>query len=187
MERKETPPKEEPLPDPQGHRNFEQTVLPHLDAAYNLARWLTRNDQDAEDVVQEACLRALKFYGGFQGGDGRAWLLAIVRNTSYTWLRKHRVREQNLPLEEMYDLLQDEECGPEALALQSVDKEMLRKALEALPVENREVIVLRELEGLSYKEIAAIADLPVGTVMSRLARGRQRLQRDLAARMNEEV
>jgi len=175
------------LPDPQGHRDFEQTVLPHLDAAYNLARWLTRNDQDAEDVVQEACLRALKFYSGFQGGDGRAWLLAIVRNTGYTWLQKHRVREQALPLEETHDLIPDGGCGPEELALRSVDKEILRQAVEALPIENREVIVLRELEGLSYKEIATIADLPIGTVMSRLARGRQRLQRDLAARMNEEV
>jgi len=162
-------------------------VLPHLDAAYNLARWLTRNDQDAEDVVQEACLRALRFYAGFQGRDGRAWLLAIVRNTSYSWLRKHRAWEHVTPLEEAHEAIPDRGCGPEDLALRSVDKEMLRQALEALPIENREVIVLRELEGLSYKEIATIADLPIGTVMSRLARGRQRLQRELAARLNEEV
>src|SRR5215469_18889890 len=115
-------------------RNFEDDVLPHLDAAYNLARWLTRNDQDAEDVVQEACLRALKFYAGFQGGDGRAWLLAIVRNTCYTWLRKHRAREI-LPLEEEHYAIPDGDCGPEEMALKSVEKAMLREALEALPIE----------------------------------------------------
>ena len=109
-----------------------------------------------------------------------------MRNTSYTWLRKHRAREV-LPLEETHYEISDDGCSPEEMALKSVDKAMLREALEALPIENREILVLRELEGLSYKEIATIADLPIGTVMSRLARGRQRLQRDLAARMKEEV
>ena len=165
---------------------FEQIVLPHLDAAYNLARWLTRNDQDAEDVVQEACLRAFKFFGGFYGGDSRAWLLTIVRNTCYTWLRHNRAHELTTPFDET---IHDVECAglnPEALLLHQADQQLLRRALEALPVESREVIVLRELEGLSYKEIGAIADIPLGTVMSRLARARKRLQHDLAKRWNGE-
>ena len=165
---------------------FEQIVLPHLDAAYNLARWLTRNDQDAEDVVQEACLRAFKFFGGFYGGDSRAWLLTIVRNTCYTWLRHNRAHELTTPFDES---VHDVECAglnPEALLLHQADQQLLRRALEALPVESREVIVLRELEGLSYKEIGAIADIPLGTVMSRLARARKRLQHDLAKRWNGE-
>jgi RNA polymerase sigma-70 factor (ECF subfamily) len=165
---------------------FEQIVLPHLDAAYNLARWLTRNDQDAEDVVQEACLRAFKFFGGFYGGDSRAWLLTIVRNTCYSWLRHNRAHELTTPFDES---IHDVECAglnPEALLLHQADQQLLRRALEALPVESREVIVLRELEGLSYKEIGTIADIPLGTVMSRLARARKRLQHDLAKRWNGE-
>ena len=165
---------------------FEQIVLPHLDAAYNLARWLTRNDQDAEDVVQEACLRAFKFFGGFYGGDSRAWLLTIVRNTCYTWLRHNRAHELTTPFDESVHDVECESLNPEVLLLHQADQQQLRQALEALPVEAREVIVLRELEGLSYKEIGAIADIPLGTVMSRLARGRKRLQHDLAKRWNGE-
>ena len=165
---------------------FEQIVLPHLDAAYNLARWLTRNDQDAEDVVQEACLRAYRFFAGFYGGDSRAWLLTIVRNTCYTWLRHNRAHELTTPFDESVHDVECESLNPEVLLLHQADQQQLRQALEALPVEAREVIVLRELEGLSYKEIGAIADIPLGTVMSRLARGRKRLQHDLAKRWNGE-
>ena len=165
---------------------FERIVLPHLDAAYNLARWLTRNDQDAEDVVQEACLRAFRFVGGFYGGDGRAWLLTIVRNTCYTWLRHNRAHELTTPFDEAVHDVECEASNPETLLLHQADQQQLRQALEALPLEFREVVVLRELEGLSYKEIGAIADLPLGTVMSRLARARKRLQHDLAKRLNGE-
>jgi RNA polymerase sigma factor (sigma-70 family) len=159
---------------------FEQAVLPHLDAAYNLARWLTRNDADAADVVQESFLRALKFFGGFRGGDTRAWLLTIVRNACYTWLRRNRVNELATPFDEEAHSVEGDD--PEAILLEGADREMLRQALEALPVEFREVVILRELEGLSYKKIAGIADVPVGTVMSRLARGRKRLRLSLTSR-----
>jgi RNA polymerase sigma factor (sigma-70 family) len=155
---------------------FEQAILPHLDAAYNLARWLTRRDQDAEDVVQEACLRAFQFFGSFRGGDGRTWLLAIVRNTCYTWLQKNRGREQTVSFDEEKHGLTLAERGPEVRLLQTEDAEMLHDALRELPTEFREVVVLRELEELSYQEIAHVAGIPVGTVMSRLARGRERLQ-----------
>lgn len=154
---------------------FERDILPHLDAAYNLARWLTRNDHDAEDVVQEAYLRAFKFYGGFHGGNGRVWLLKIVRNTCYTWLQQNRKREVAMDLEEELPFLESDAPDPEAVLLQEIDNQMLRRALEELPVEFREIVVLRELEGLSYKEIADLAGLPLGTVMSRLARARKRL------------
>ncbi len=151
---------------------FEQAVLPHLDAAYNLARWLTRNDHDAEDVAQEACLRAMRFFDGFRGGAVRPWLLTIVRNTYLTWLQKSKVKEMT-PLE--YDV-ESKAANPEELLLERVDGQALRQALDALPAEYREVLVLRELEELSYKEIAEIAGIPIGTVMSRLARARRRLQ-----------
>jgi RNA polymerase sigma-70 factor (ECF subfamily) len=172
--------------DPTQQVRFERIVLPHLDAAYNLARWLTRNDQDAEDVVQEACLRAFRFLGGFYGGDSRAWILTIVRNTCYSWLRHNRAHELTTPFDETIYDVECEALNPETLLLHHADQQMLRRALEALPVESREVIVLRELEGLSYKEIGAIADIPLGTVMSRLARARKRLQQDLEKCRNGE-
>ena len=174
------------MPEPNRLARFEQVVLPHLDAAYNLARWLTRNDHDAEDVAQEAYLRAFKFFGGFHGGDGRSWLLAIVRNTCYTWLQQNRRRELTTDLEETPDI-ESQEPNPETALLQSVDHQMLRQALEALPVEFREVVILRELEGLSYKEIADLAGLPLGTVMSRLARARKRLQQYLTGQVDKEA
>ncbi len=164
---------------------FEQVILPHLDAAYNLARWLTRSDQDAEDVVQEACLRAFKFFEGFHGGDSRSWLLMIVRNTCYTWLRQNRMPERSVTFDEEADEVACEAFDPEALLQRSQNRQLLRQALEELPVEFREVIVLRELESLSYKEIAYIADIPVGTVMSRLARARKQLQHYLSLQMGE--
>lgn len=156
--------------------SFEEVVLPHLDAAYNLARWLTRNDDDAHDVVQEAYLRAFKFFDSFHGIDGRAWLLAIVRNTSYTWIQQNRARDHSVPLDDEIYEIESNDLNPEALLLQHSDSQLVRAALEQLPPEFREVLVLREFEELSYKEIARITDLPIGTVMSRLARGRKRLQ-----------
>jgi RNA polymerase sigma factor (sigma-70 family) len=160
-------------------RRFEEALLPHLGAAYNLARWLTRDADDAEDVVQEAYLRALKSFGGFHGSDGRAWLLAIVRNACYTWLQKKRVREPVTAFDEEIHGLDAGTASPMVLLLQKENKQAVHQAVEELPIDLREVVVLRELEGLSYKEIAAIADIPMGTVMSRLARARQRLQRRL--------
>jgi RNA polymerase sigma-70 factor (ECF subfamily) len=168
--------KEESLPAVNDRRNFEQALLPHLGAAYNLARWLTRDEHDAEDVVQEAYLRALKSFGGFHGSDGRAWLLAIVRNACYTALQKKRLREPATSFDEEIHGVESSAATPVALLLQKENKQAIHQAVEELPVDLREVIVLRELEGLSYKEIAAVADIPIGTVMSRLARARQRLQ-----------
>jgi len=151
---------------------FNEAVLPHLDAAYNLARWLTRSDQDAEDVVQEAFLRAFKYWKGFSGRDSRAWLLAIVRNTFYSWI-KEQSGQRELSADGEVDEVGDSLPNPEIALLQNAARDKLRTALEDLPVEFREAIVLREIEGLSYKEIAAV---PIGTVMSRLARARKRLQ-----------
>jgi len=158
---------------------FEQIVLPHLDAAYNLARWLVRNPADAEDVVQESYLRAFKFFAGFQGGDARAWLLKIVRNTSYSFLEKRRPFELAEEFDEKVHLPETEPVNAEAALAQSVETRMLREALDALPVRFREALVYRELEGLSYKEIAEVMDVPIGTVMSSLARGRARLRDEL--------
>lgn len=163
---------------------FEQSVLPHLGAAYNLARWLLRNPADAEDVVQEAYLRAFRFFGGYHGGDVRAWLLTIVRNTTYTWLQQNRSRELAEPINDEVEEIQDDALDPETLVIQSAGVEALRKALKELPIEFREVIVLREFEELSYKEISAIAEIPIGTVMSRLARARRRLHEQLADLMS---
>jgi RNA polymerase sigma-70 factor (ECF subfamily) len=173
------------LRDPDKITRFGEAIVPHLDAAYNLARWLTRNDHDAEDVVQEAYLRALQFFDGFHGGDGRSWLLRIVRNTCYTWLHKNRSREPTTPFEEKIHSA-GAGPGPEALLQRQEDSRLLRQAVEELPVEFREVVVLRELEGLSYKEIAGVVGIPLGTVMSRLARARERLHQSLAGRMREE-
>jgi RNA polymerase sigma factor (sigma-70 family) len=166
---------------------FEEAVLPHLDAAYNLAHWLTRNDTDAEDVVQEAFLRAFKFFSGFHGEDGRSWLLAIVRNTSYTWMQHNRSPELSVPVDNELHEIESKDLNPEALLVQRADTMMVRQALEELPVEFRVVLVLRELEEMSYRDIASITDLPLGTVMSRLARGRKRLQLALTNQMHAEV
>jgi RNA polymerase sigma factor (sigma-70 family) len=146
-----------------------------LDAAYNLARWLTRNDQDAQDIVQEASLRAFKYWKGFSGRDCRSWLLAIVRNTYYSWVRQRSVQPELTETGEIDDI-DDSVPNPENLLLQNASRDMLKAALDDLPAEFREAIVLREMEGMSYKEIADIASVPIGTVMSRLARARKRLQ-----------
>jgi RNA polymerase sigma-70 factor, ECF subfamily len=166
---------------------FEQVVLPHLDAAYNLARWLVRNQQDAEDVVQEAYLRAFKFFGGYQGGDARAWVLKIVRNTSYSFLGKNRPADLAEEFDETIHTAETDRPDAEAALLQSADSRMLREALDELPVSFREVLVLRELEDMSYKEIAEVMDVPIGTVMSGLARGRRQLRERLLRARDQEV
>jgi RNA polymerase sigma-70 factor, ECF subfamily len=166
---------------------FEEIALPHLGAAYNLARWLVHNDHDAEDLVQEAFLRAFKSFSGYYGGNSRAWLLTIVRNTCYTWLQQNRVLRASEPIDEKLDEVELDFADPETLLLRSIDAQIVRQALGELPVEFREVVVLREMEGFSYKEIASVVDLPLGTVMSRLARGRKRLQALLTKRMGKEA
>ncbi len=158
---------------------FEETVVPHLDAAYNLARWLTRNDRDAEDVVQEAFLRALRHFHAFKGGDARPWLLAIVRNTCYTWLKQNRFPEEETIDDNTHPHSEDA-SDPETLLLRETDRQLLRSALTRLPKEFLEVIVLREFEELSYKQIAEVMHIPSGTVMSRLARARKRLAQILS-------
>ncbi|MDB6021764.1 MAG: polymerase subunit sigma [Pedosphaera sp.] len=160
---------------------FEQTVLPHLDAAYNLARWLAGNDHDAQDVAQEASLRAFKFFGNFRGENPRAWLLTIVRNTFYNWLQKNRRPEMAGELGDEAMAVEDTATNADALNLRVADAETVRRAIEELPVEFREIVVLREMEGFSYKEIADLSDVPIGTVMSRLARARKQLQKRLAS------
>src|ERR1700752_3933846 len=161
--------------DPSKTMNFEEAVMPHIDAAYNLARWLTRNDADAQDMVQEAYLRALRFFGGFRGTDARAWLLTIVRNTCYTWLRRNRSPELSCDFNEVVLSRESEGPDPETEQLMKAQAQLVNYAIEALPIEFREVVVLRELEELSYKEIAVVLGVPIGTVMSRLARARKRL------------
>ena len=170
---------------------FEQSVLPHLDAAYNLARWLTRNDHDAEDVVQEAFTRALRYFDRMKGSEARPWLLAIVRNTCFTWLEKNRPSDL-VALDDVGPLAADvetvghdsaAESNPEVIVLQSANRKLVNQALDELPVGYREVIVMREIEDLSYKEIASIAGIPMGTVMSRLSRGRELLKRAIENRM----
>ena len=171
---------------PNNVKRFEQAVLPHLDAAYNLARWLTHNEQDAEDIVQEAYLRAFKFFHSFHGTDSRPWLLTIVRNTYYTWIQQKHAYEPVDYFDEETDIAGSDALNPEELVLQSSSYELLREALQQLPAEFREVIILRELEDLSYKEIATITGIPLGTVMSRLARARKRLQHYLTCQMKKE-
>src|SRR4051794_35990319 len=165
-----------PLETQDKQSRFEETILPHLDAAYNLARWLTRNEHDAEDVVQDAFLRAFKFFGGFRGENSRSWLLSIVRNTAYTWLKKNRKPELATVFEEELHEIEDAAANPEVLLLKNADHQNIMKAVEQLPVEFREALILRDLEGMSYKEIAEVTEIPIGTVMSRLARARKQLQ-----------
>jgi RNA polymerase sigma-70 factor, ECF subfamily len=159
--------------------SFEQVVLPHLDAAYNLAQWLVRNSHDAEDIVQEAYLRAFKFFGGYQGGNARAWLLKIVRNTSYSFLQINRPADLGVEFDETLHTPDAAQPDAEAALLQAADSRAVREALERLPVHFREIVILRELEGMSYKEIAATTEVPIGTVMSGLARARAQLKKDL--------
>lgn len=166
-------------------RRFEQSLLGWLDDAYNLARWLLRDDQDAQDAVQDAFMRAMRYAGGFRGGDRRTWLLAIVRNVCYTQLSRSRAVASNVVFDEEQHQGAGPATDPETAALNRVDREALVRALEALPVEYREAIVMREMEGLSYKEIAGTVGLPIGTVMSRLARARDRLRLSLSGKAGE--
>ena len=158
---------------------FEEVFLPHRDAAYNLARWLTRNEDDAQDLVQEAYLRALKFFKGFRGTDGKPWLLTIVRNTFYTWARRNDPVEHPYDFDEALYVCESDQPDPETAQVMNTRKQQVTQAIENLPLEFREVIILREFEELSYKEIAKVTGVPMGTVMSRLARGRNRLQLSL--------
>lgn len=164
-------------------RDFEQDALPHLNSAYNLAQWLTRNDQDAEDIVQEAYLRAFKFYDGFRGGDARPWLLTIVRNVYYTWAQQNPVGRL-ADFDE--DLASVDPCfaNPEEVLIRNSSGVLLRRALETLPARFREVLILRELDGMSYKQISSVAGVPTGTIMSRLSRARASLRQSVATLTN---
>jgi RNA polymerase sigma-70 factor, ECF subfamily len=161
-------------------RRFEEIFLPFLDAAYNLARWIVQHDQDAQDIVQEAYLRAFKGYHGFRGGNGRAWLLTIVRNTAYSWINKRSADQKLVPYEEEKhaEIISFDQSARETVSEKR--KEYLQHALLRLPAEYREVMVLYEFEGLSYKELAIALGVPIGTVMSRLSRARRRLQKELS-------
>jgi RNA polymerase sigma-70 factor (ECF subfamily) len=166
--------------------SFEQAMLPHLDAAHNLARWLLRNEHDAQDVVQEAYMRAFRSFSGFHGSNGRAWLLTIVRNTSYTFLKKNRAGELTTPFDEEVHAKRDE-FSPAMIIEHAEDADLIRNAWEELPTESREILALRHQENLSYNEISDILKVPIGTVMSRLARARSKLKDCIAARINEET
>jgi RNA polymerase sigma-70 factor (ECF subfamily) len=163
------------MSDDENRRRFELLALPHLDAAFNLARWLTHNDHDAQDIVQEASMRAMRYMGGFRGDNARAWLLQIVRHSCFSWLKENRPAERLL-LDDADDALSEIAAPaadePHAVAMRNADRLQINQAIAALPIGYREVLVLRELEDLSYGDIARIADIPVGTVMSRLARAR---------------
>jgi RNA polymerase sigma-70 factor (ECF subfamily) len=168
-------------------RRFKELVLPHLDSAYNLARWLTRSDADAQDVVQEACLRAFKYFDGFDGQYANAWLLKIVRNTCFTWIKANRPAAEAMTWDDKTEQVEADAASialnavglgrsPEAALAEKQEARRLNRLLAELPPPYREVLILREMEDLSYREIADIVGVPIGTVMSRLARGRQSLQ-----------
>ena len=169
-------------------RLFEEVILPHLNAAYNLARWLTRNEQDAQDVVQEAYLRAFRFFDGYHGGDGRSWVLEIVRNTCFTWLRREKRSVTTAVFDEAAHTLRASSArGPnqEEALVEDAKRTILRDCIEGLPEEFREVIVMRELEEMSYRQIGEATGLAAGTVMSRLSRARKRLEECAGGRKQE--
>src|SRR5215467_1631156 len=166
--------------------SFEAMMLPHLDAAHNLARWLMRNEQDAQDVVQEAYLRAFKSFNGFHGSNGRAWLLTIVRNTSYTLLKKNRAADLTTTFDEEIHAVGRESVSPATILEHAEDAELIKNAMEELPAEFREILTLRHQESLSYQEMGDILKIPIGTVMSRLARARGKLKEYLATRIIQE-
>jgi RNA polymerase sigma-70 factor (ECF subfamily) len=167
---------------------FESTLLPHLPSAYNLARWLLRHDHDAEDAVQDAYLRAHEAFATFRGGDGRAWLLTIVRNVCWSRLRHARSGAADPGVEFDEELHGATDPGAEAREVEwrETRREWLQRALEKLPAPAREILVLREIEGLAYREIASVVGLPIGTVMSRLSRARTRLQGEIAELEHED-
>jgi RNA polymerase sigma-70 factor, ECF subfamily len=175
------------MPEANQILDFERTLLPHLDAAYNLARWLTRNEQNAQDVVQEAYLRALRFFPGFRGDDARAWLMKIVRNTCFSWLHTNRPLQEATEFDENVFPPDTRAPNPEETVLQNDGGILVRKALEKLPSNFREVLILREIEGMSYKEIAEITGMPTGTVMSSLSRARGRLRHALTSLTNADM
>src|SRR5436309_10589381 len=179
--------KHQDQPREAGLMSFEEAMLPHLDAAHNLARWLLHNEQDAQDVVQEAYLRAFRSFGGFRGTNGRAWLLTIVRNTSYTLLKKSHAVDLTTNFDEEIHATEHESVNPATILEHSEDAELITEVMNELPAEFREILVLRHQEGLSYKEIAEIAQIPPGTVMSRLARARAKLKECLAGRIGKEI
>ena len=185
MTRENRPESPERRLSPQEMDRFSECVLPYLDAAYNLARYLLRDPHEAEDAVQESFLRAIRHFDGFRGVDGRAWLLSIVRNTCFTQLRRRRPGGERVEFDEEIHSPLEEDSGPEADLTSANTAESLREVLDQLAIEYREVLVLRELEGLSYKEIAHVAGVPIGTVMSRLARGRKQLLLALGAGAKE--
>jgi RNA polymerase sigma-70 factor, ECF subfamily len=172
----------------QGHElaSFEETMLPHMDAAHNLAKWLLHNEQDAQDVVQEAYLRAFKSFGGFHGSNGRAWLLTIVRNTAYTLLKKNRAVDLTTTFDEEIHVTGHDSASPATILEHAQDTELIRKAVDELPAEFREILILRHQEDLSYKELAEILKIPIGTVMSRLARARAKLKEYLTTQISQE-
>ena len=167
--------------------SFETLILPHLDAAYNLAKWILRNEDDARDVVQEAYLRAFKSFGGFHGSNGRPWLLTIVRNTAYNLIKKNQTVHLTTTFDEDEDIPDRESPSPATLLEQAEENKLVRQALDRLPDEFREILVLRHMEGLSYKEIADVAQLAPGTVMSRLARARGKLKEFLKTDVGKEI
>ena len=169
------------LPRPARLEWFEEIVVPHLNAAYNLARWLMRNDDDAQDAVQEASLRAYRFFDGYRGGDPKSWLLTIVRNTCMTWRRRTQRGLSTVVFDETIHGAARESTAEEQL-VDAGRRSALRDCIEGLPVDYREVLILREFEEMSYKQIAETAELPIGTVMSRLARARQRLEECVSGR-----
>jgi RNA polymerase sigma-70 factor (ECF subfamily) len=166
--------------------SFEAVMLPHMDAAHNLARWLLRNEQDAQDVVQEAYLRAFKSYSGFHGSNGRAWLLTIVRNTSYTLLKKNRTADLTTTFDEEIHATGQDSVSPATILEHAEDAELIKNAMNKLPAEFREILTLRHQEELSYQEIGEILKIPTGTVMSRLARARAKLREYLASQISQE-
>jgi RNA polymerase sigma factor (sigma-70 family) len=155
---------------------FEEIILPHLNSAYNLARWLTRNEYDAQDVVQESYLRAFRFFDGYHGGEPKAWLLAVVRNTCHTWRRREKRDVTKVLFDEAAHTPDPDTPNAEERLVEATKMNTLRHCIETLPVEFREVLVMRELEEMSYQQVADVAGLPVGTVMSRLSRARKRLE-----------
>src|ERR1043166_2166595 len=166
--------------------SFEAMMLPCMDAAHNLARWLLRNEQDAQDVVQEAYLRAFRSFAGFRGSNGRAWLLTIVRNTAYTLLKKNRTADLTTAFDEEIHATDYKSASRATVLHHAEDAELIKKAMDGLPAEFREILTLRHQENLSYNEIGDILKIPIGTVMSRLARARGKLKRYLAASVSQE-
>jgi RNA polymerase sigma-70 factor (ECF subfamily) len=165
--------------------SFESVVLPHLDAAYTVARYLVRDEQDAQDVVQEAFLRAVRHYDGYRGDNARAWLLTIVRNCCATWKGRRRAHREHLEFDERSHSEGQEDATPEIFLLRSSAAESVRRAVDLLPAEAREALVLRDVEDLSYREIGVVLGIPIGTVMSLLSRARKRLQAILAKEVRD--